>query len=399
MKKETDYRRMEQPLFNFAKDTNHSAKIMVVGCGGGGGNAVTAMLGSSIQGVEFVICNTDAQALTRTKVPVKIQIGKDLTRGLGAGGNPEIGSKAALEDKDSIRAILDGADMVFVTAGMGGGTGTGAAPVVAAIAKEMGALTVGVVTKPFSFEGTKRMRQADAGLDELAKATDTLITIPNQRLLGIVDKRTSLMEAFKTADAVLGNAVKGISNLITVHGHVNLDFADVQSIMSEMGQALMGSGTSSGENKSIEAAQKAIHSPLLEETSIKGAKGILINITGGDDMTLFEVNEAAMEVQANAHPEANIIFGSVIDPSFRDEIMVTVIATGFDHASLLEIKNEEPAVKVEQAAPEITPEKPLSTPALISLPKMTQRKSLVPMDFDEFTDEVDIPTFMRRQAD
>lgn len=399
MKKEKDFRRTEQPLFNFAKETNHSAKIMVIGCGGGGGNAVTAMLGNSIEGVEFVICNTDAQALNRSKVPVKIQIGKDLTRGLGAGGNPEIGGKAALEDKDSIRAILDGADMVFVTAGMGGGTGTGAAPVIASIAKEMGALTVGVVTKPFSFEGSKRMRQADEGLDELEKTTDTLITIPNQRLLGIVDKRTSLMEAFKTADGVLGNAVKGISSLITVHGHVNLDFADVQSIMSEMGQALMGSGMASGDNKSVEAAQKAIHSPLLEETSIKGAKGILINITGGDDMTLFEVNEAAMEVQANAHPDANIIFGSVIDPSFKDEIMVTVIATGFDHASLMEIKIAEEAEKVAEKAVEVKSEIPASTPALISLPKMTQKKSLVSMDFDEFTDEVDIPTFMRRQAD
>ena len=397
MKKDKDTFKVEQPLFNFASDANRSAKIMVVGCGGGGGNAVLAMMSNAIEGVEFVICNTDSQALYRSNVPVKIQIGKNLTRGLGAGGNPEVGKKAALEDIEAISAILDGADMVFVTAGMGGGTGTGAAPIVASIAKDKGALTVGVVTKPFSFEGKKRSLQADMGLRELEKCTDTLITIPNQRLLGIVDKKTSLLDAFTTADSVLVNAVKGISNLITVHGHVNLDFADVQTIMSEMGQALMGSGIAVGDNKAIEAAQKAIHSPLLEEASIKGAKGILINITGGPDMTLYEVNEAAMEIQRNAHEDANIIFGSVIDPTFKDEIMVTVIATGFDpeaarREEMLEAKKAEEAKAAKEEAMK-------TKQNLMSLPRVKQEKHAISMDFDEFTDPVEIPTFMRRQAD
>ncbi|MDH5542937.1 MAG: cell division protein FtsZ [Nitrospinota bacterium] len=397
MGKDKDTLKVEQPLFNFASDANRSAKIMVVGCGGGGGNAVLAMMSNSIEGVEFVICNTDSQALYRSNVPVKIQIGKNLTRGLGAGGNPEVGKKAALEDIEAISAILDGADMVFVTAGMGGGTGTGAAPIVASIAKDKGALTVGVVTKPFSFEGKKRSLQADMGLKELEKCTDTLITIPNQRLLGIVDKKTSLLDAFTTADSVLVNAVKGISNLITVHGHVNLDFADVQTIMSEMGQALMGSGIAVGDNKAIEAAQKAIHSPLLEEASIKGAKGILINITGGPDMTLYEVNEAAMEIQRNAHEDANIIFGSVIDPTFKEEIMVTVIATGFDpeaarREEMLEAKKAEEARVAKEEAVK-------TKQNLMSLPRVKQEKHAISMDFDEFTDPVEIPTFMRRQAD
>lgn len=397
MGKEKDQTKVEQPLFNFSSDTNRSAKIMVVGCGGGGGNAVLAMMSNAIEGVEFVICNTDSQALYRSNVPVKIQIGKNLTRGLGAGGNPEIGKRAALEDIEAISAILDGADMVFVTAGMGGGTGTGAAPIVASIAKDKGALTVGVVTKPFCFEGKKRSLQAEQGLAELQKCTDTLITIPNQRLLGIVDKKTSLLDAFTTADSVLVNAVKGISNLITVHGHVNLDFADVQTIMSEMGQALMGSGIAVGDNKAVEAAQKAIHSPLLEEASIKGAKGILINITGGPDMTLYEVNEAAMEIQRNAHDDANIIFGSVIDPTFKEEIMVTVIATGFDREAMRQEELRE-AKKLEEAKA-AKEEANKTRQGLMSLPRVKPEKHAISMDFDEFTDPVEIPTFMRRQAD
>jgi cell division protein FtsZ len=316
--------------------------------------------------------------------------------------------------------MLEGSDMVFVTAGLGGGTGTGAAPIVASIAKNMGALTVGVVTKPFMFEGSKRMRYAEEGLEELAKSVDTLITIPNQRLMGIVDKTTSLMEAFATADTVLCNAVKGISNLITVPGLVNLDFADVQTIMSEMGQALMGSGVSSGENRATEAAQKAIHSPLLEDTSIEGARGILINVTGGEDLTLFEINEAATVVQKSAHPDANIIFGAVVDPALKDEMFVTVIATGFSHSAGMEScakppiasQVNKPVEKREvrsEAMPEMKPEveekkaEVMQTMGNVSKIPIKQhadiKKSLVSLDLSEYADELDIPTFIRNQAD
>ncbi len=410
----------EQPLFDFASDAYHNAKIKVIGIGGGGGNAVSAMMNYAIEGVEFIVCNTDSQALTRSKVPIKMQIGASITRGLGAGANPEIGRKAAIEDTETISSMLEGSDMVFVTAGLGGGTGTGAAPIVASIAKNMGALTVGVVTKPFMFEGSKRMQYAEEGLEELAKSVDTLITIPNQRLMGIVDKTTSLMEAFGTADTVLCNAVKGISNLITVPGLVNLDFADVQTIMSEMGQALMGSGVSSGENRATEAAQKAIHSPLLEDTSIEGARGILMNVTGGDSLTLFEINEAAMVVQKSAHPEANIIFGAVVDPALKDEMFVTVIATGFKHGAGMESREKpsivsqvkKPAEKREagnEAKPEMKPEveekkaeavRTMGNVSTIPVKRNEDiKKSLVSLDLSEFAEELDIPTFIRNQAD
>lgn len=398
MKKEKDFGVIEQPLFNFARETKHNAKIKVIGIGGGGSNAVCAMMDFSIQGVEFIVCNTDSQALSRSRVPVKVQLGCDLTRGLGAGSNPEIGEKAAMEDKDSITAILEGADMVFVTAGLGGGTGTGAAPIIASIAKNLGALTVGVVTKPFAFEGSKRMRQAEEGLVELAKSTDTLITIPNQRLLGIVDRNTSILDAFRLADSVLGNAVKGISNLITVPGLVNLDFADVQTIMSEMGQALMGTGIGTGDNRATEAAQKAIHSPLLEETSIKGARGILINITGGEDLTLHEVSEAATEIQGNAHPDGNIIFGSVIDPTLEGEVMVTVIATGFkcDEDREFEGKEKDKATGEDDSRIE---EEIAGLKGVSHMPKTNRDKKLVSLDMHDFDDDLDIPTFIRKQAD
>src|SRR5204862_7105506 len=309
------------------------AKIKVIGVGGGGGNAVNRMIQAGIRGVEFLVANTDLQAMRTSLAPVKLQIGGKLTKGLGAGANPEVGKQAALEDIDRILEALHGADMIFITTGMGGGTGTGAAPIIASLAAELGALTVAVVTKPFAFEGKRRRVQAEQGIRGLRDTVDTLITIPNERLLNFVDRGTSLNDAFKMADDILRQAVQGISDLITVPGEINLDFADVKTIMHGMGMALMGTGVSSGEHRAVEAAQRAISSPLLEEASIEGAKGVLINITGGSDMTLFEVHEAASIIQEAADEEANIIFGTVIDPKMKDEIKVTVIATGFDAAT------------------------------------------------------------------
>ncbi|HSY52251.1 MAG TPA: cell division protein FtsZ [Thermoanaerobaculia bacterium] len=309
------------------------ARIKVIGVGGGGGNAVNRMIQAGIKGIEFMVANTDVQAMRTSLAPVKLQIGGKLTKGLGAGANPEIGKQAALEDTDRILEALSGADMIFITTGMGGGTGTGAAPIIASLAAELGALTVAVVTKPFGFEGKRRRIQAEQGIRSLRETVDTLITIPNERLLNFVERATSLNEAFTIADDILRQAVQGISDLITVPGEINLDFADVKTIMHGMGMALMGTGVSSGEHRAVEAAQRAISSPLLEEASIEGAKGVLINITGGSDMTLFEVHEAASIIQEAADEEANIIFGTVIDPRMKDEIKVTVIATGFDSAT------------------------------------------------------------------
>ena len=305
------------------------ARIKVIGAGGCGGNAVSHMIRQGLHNVDFIAVNTDSQALAGNAAPMRMQIGSVLTRGRGTGGNPEIGRKAALEDEERLREVLKDAEMVFVTAGMGGGTGTGSAPVLARIAREGGALTVGVVTKPFQFEGSRRMSQADEGLRELKDAVDTLITIPNQRLLSIASRTTSLREAFQKADDVLLQAVRGISELVTVHGLINLDFADVRSIMAEMGLAMMGAASATGENRAVEAAQRAISSPLLEDVSIKGARGLLINVTGGPDMSLYEVTEAASLIQEEAHEDANIIFGAVIDEKLADEIRITVIATGF----------------------------------------------------------------------
>src|SRR3954453_17996804 len=309
------------------------ARIKVIGVGGGGGNAVNRMIQAGIKGIEFMVANTDVQAMRTSLAPVKLQIGGKLTKGLGAGANPEIGKQAALEDTDRILEALSGADMIFITTGMGGGTGTGAAPIIASLAAELGALTVAVVTKPFNFEGKRRRVQAEQGIRGLRDSVDTLITIPNERLLNFVERGTSLSDAFKIADDILRQAVQGISDLITVPGEINLDFADVKTIMHGMGMALMGTGVSSGEHRAVEAAQRAISSPLLEEASIEGAKGVLINITGGTDMTLFEVHEAASIIQEAADEEANIIFGTVIDPRMKDEVKVTVIATGFDSAT------------------------------------------------------------------
>ncbi len=316
-------------MLEFERENHRTAHIKVIGVGGGGSNAVNRMIESNLKGVDFIAVNTDSQALHFAKAEQKIQIGAKLTRGLGAGANPEIGFKAAEESRDEIVNYLKGADMVFITAGMGGGTGTGAAPVVAQIAKEVGALTVGVVTKPFLFEGRKRASQAETGIANLKEQVDTLIVIPNEKLLEVVDKNTSINDAFRIADDVLRQGVQGISDLITVPGLINLDFADVKTIMQETGSALMGIGVGSGENRAVVAARAAISSPLLE-TSIEGAKGVLLNITGSSNLGLFEVNEAAEIISQAADPEANIIFGAVIDDSLEDEVRVTVIATGFD---------------------------------------------------------------------
>lgn len=317
-------------MLEFDMDLQQFAQIKVIGCGGGGNNAVNRMIEANLQGVKFVALNTDKQALVLSQAEHKIQIGEKITKGLGAGANPEIGQRSAEESKEEIYNALEGADMVFITAGMGGGTGTGAAPVVASIAKELGILTVGVVTKPFSFEGRKRMIHAEKGIEELKNKVDTLVTIPNDRLLQVAEKKTSLGDAFKIADDVLLQGVQGISDLIAVPGLINLDFADVKTIMEATGLAHMGIGRAGGENRATEAAQMAIQSPLLE-TSIQGAKGVLLNITGGSQLGLFEVNEAAEIVAQAADPDVNLIFGAVIDESLQDEMKITVIATGFEN--------------------------------------------------------------------
>ena len=354
------------------EEFDQSAVIKVVGGGGGGGNAVDRMVESGIQNVEFIAVNTDAQALKRSKADVRIQIGEKLTKGLGAGANPEVGRKAAEETKDKIEEALEGADMVFVTSGMGGGTGTGAAPIVAGIAKELGALTVGVVTRPFNFEGKKRQVQSTAGINSLKGAVDTLIVIPNDRLLDIVDKSTPMMQAFVEADNVLRQGVQGISDLINVSGTVNLDFADVKAIMADQGSALMGIGVASGENRTAEATKKAISSPLLE-VSIDGAEQILLNITGGSDLTLFEAQDASDIVAAAATNDVNIIFGTSINENLGDEVIVTVIATGIDE----EHKGTKKSV-ARSSRPTLTPTTPASTKEIGNNPQTFQEKQVTP---------------------
>jgi cell division protein FtsZ len=396
-------------MIELEENTNSGANLKVVGIGGGGCNAVNTMIKAGLGGVEFVGANTDGQALAGCGAPIKIQLGTKLTKGLGAGANPEIGRNAVLEDKDRIREVLMGADMVFITAGLGGGTGTGGAPILAAIARDVGALTVAVVTKPFLFEGKKRQRQAEEGLKELRKCVDTLITIPNQRLLNLAGRDMSLLETFRKADEVLLQAVQGISDLITVNGLINLDFADVRTVMSEMGLALMGTGAASGENRAIEAAQRAISSPLLEDITISGARGILINITGGTDLTLYEVNEASTLVQEEAHEEANIIFGAVIDETLKEEMRVTVIATGFGRAE-----------EMEERIPESRAASPEKEKTVVSFTRRESNRDIPTFIRQEKTVEVqekqakstrgrmsvnlkeeeyDIPTFLRKQAD
>src|SRR5438067_10723216 len=342
-------------------ETELGAKIKVVGVGGGGGNALNTMILAGLTGVDFIAANTDCQALHHNRAATKIQLGAMVTKGLGAGANPEIGRQAALEDREKLAAALEGADMVFVTAGMGGGTGTGGAPVIADIARSIGALTVGVVTKPFMFEGKRRLKQADHGIAELKNAVDTLITIPNQRLLAVADEKTTLLDTFKKADEVLLNAVQGISDLITIPGLINVDFADVRTIMSNMGVALMGTGTATGETRALIAARAAVESPLLEDVQIDGATGILINITGGGNMTLVEVNQACSLIQEAAHEDANIIFGSVIDDEMGDELKITVIATGFATRDARRIERTD-ATRIVRGSPQGT----------LALPQITE---------------------------
>jgi cell division protein FtsZ len=386
-------------MIEFDENKNLGAKVKIIGIGGGGNNALNTMISYQLSGVEFIAANTDAQALGANMAPVKLQLGSNLTKGLGAGANPETGRKAALEDVEKIREALKGADMVFLTAGLGGGTGTGGAPVIAEAAREVGALTVAIVTKPFHFEGKKRMKQAEEGLANLRMTADALITIPNQRLLSISGKNMTLIEAFKKADEILYHAAKGISDIIVGHGIINLDFADVRTIMSETGMALMGTGIAAGENRSVEAAQKAISSPLLEDISIEGARGILINITGGENMTLNEINEATTLVQKEAHEEANIIWGTVIDQAMKEEVRVTVIATGFGKAE------EKSASRFKKIAPiSISVRENRDIPAFMRRMKVNERfdevKLVEPPDFSAEDDErFDIPTFLRKQAD
>jgi len=397
-------------MFEIVEQIQLSARIKAVGVGGGGGNAINTMIGADLQGVDFIVANTDVQALEGSGAEIKLQLGERITKGLGAGANPEIGRQAALEDRDRLRDCLSGADMVFITAGMGGGTGTGGAPVIANVAREVGALAVGVVTKPFIFEGKKRMRQAEDGLRELKENVDTLIVIPNQRLLSIAGKATTLLETFKMADGVLLQAVRGISDLIVTPGLINLDFADVRTVMVEMGFALMGAASASGENRAVEAAQKAISSPLLEDVSIHGARGVLINITGGLDLSLHEVNEAASMIQNEAHEDANIIFGAVIDERLTDEIRITVIATGFG-------EKEKGKKSVKNAAEGLanrdtrsrkvvhlgTIVDDLDAPTWQRKKQDTKEQEMIhlekPLREEEDEDEFDIPTFLRKRMD
>jgi cell division protein FtsZ len=444
-------------VFTLEENFDAVAKMKVIGVGGAGGNAVNRMVAAGLTGVDFIAVNTDAMALDNNRAAARLQIGEKITKGLGAGANPEVGRLAMEEDRDKIASVLNGADMVFITAGMGGGTGTGGAPVVAEIAKEMGILTVAIVTRPFLFEGKVRDRNARKGIDDLRKAVDTIIIIPNQKLLSIVDRKTSLIDAFKTADDVLYQATKGISDLISVHGLVNLDFADVRTVMKCMGDALMGTGYAEGENRAVMAADAAIHSPLLDDVSIAGARGILINITGGEDMTLYDVSDATQTVYdaVGEESETNIIFGAVTDPAMNGKIRVTVIATGFNEETLEE-KREAAAPKLavkmpvlEKKAPEKTeqlsialtvPAKPevikerTPEPVIIEMPKMddidmsqiqdreetrTAASSAANIEFPMYAkrdpkrneriyvskgnvmttleDDMDVPTFLRKQ--
>jgi cell division protein FtsZ len=384
-------------MFEFVESDN-GATIKVIGIGGGGGNAINNMINASLMGVDFIAANTDAQALEVSKAHTKLQLGVNITKGLGAGANPEIGRSAALEDADQIRQTLDGTDMVFVTAGLGGGTGTGGAPVVAQIAKELGALTVAVVTKPFNFEGRQRMKTADNGIKELQETVDTIITIPNNRLLSLAAKKATFLEMLKKADDVLLYAVKGISDLITIPGLINLDFADVRTIMSEMGMALMGTGMASGEDRATEAAQKAISSPLLEDVSISGAKGVLMNISSGLDLTIDEVQEASSLIQQEAHEDANIIWGTVLDQSAGDELRVTVIATGIGEVDV----RPKPDLGVIQGSRR---DDDLEIPTFLRHNRKIEDEATEhsrPMSYKDLPideDELEIPTFLRRQAD
>ncbi|AIK36149.1 cell division protein FtsZ [Bacillus pseudomycoides] len=382
-------------MLEFDTTQDQLASIKVIGVGGGGNNAVNRMIEHGVQGVDFIAVNTDAQALNLSKAETKMQIGGKLTRGLGAGANPEVGKKAAEESKEQIQEALRGADMVFVTAGMGGGTGTGAAPVIAQIAKELGALTVGVVTRPFTFEGRKRATQAISGITAFKDNVDTIIVIPNDRILEIVDKNTPMLEAFREADNVLRQGVQGISDLIATPGLINLDFADVKTIMSNKGSALMGIGVGTGENRAAEAAKRAISSPLLE-TSIDGAQGVLMNITGGTNLSLYEVQEAADIVASASDPEVNMIFGSVINESLKDEIVVTVIATGFDDSVTVQppktfVRSTATTNHAQQQQPTAQPQKQRE------VKREVKREESIVHDRNTDSDDIDIPAFLRNR--
>jgi cell division protein FtsZ len=423
-----------QEFLEFEDTADQRATIKVIGVGGGGGNALNTMISSGLSGVDFVAANTDAQALKHNLAPTKVQLGAEVTRGLGCGANPDRGRASALEARDRLRELLEGSDMVFVTAGMGGGTGTGAAPIVAEVAREIGALTVGVVTKPFQFEGKVRSKHGERGIEDLHQVVDTLITIPNQRLLALAGKSTGIKDAFTLADDVLLNAVRGISDLITIHGLINLDFADVRTVMNEAGVAMMGTGIGHGDARAVEAAQSAISSPLLEDLSIDGARGVLINITGSEEMTLFEVNEASTLVQEAAHEDANIIFGAVVDETMPDdEIRVTVIATGLDGIERRDFDRTPPprdysresfspqpepmpidnVTSLHTTAPEMQPvaQAPVQSPAQSPAqpPRQPEMEPAIMSSEDlarsgtEFTspfeDELDTPAFLRRAQD
>ncbi len=398
--------------FEFSDAQEQMARLTVIGLGGAGGNAINHMIASEMKGVDFIACNTDVQALSINKAQFKIQIGRELTKGLGCGGQPEIGRQAIEENRDDVAQALEGSDMVFITAGMGGGTGTGAAPVVAEIAREQDALTIGVITKPFIFEGRKRIKQAEMGITELRKHIDTIIIVPNQRLLGMVGKNTTFPEALQIADNILYYACQGISELVTAPALVNLDFADVKTIMADMGDALMGTGFASGEYRASEAAQEAISSPLLEEVQIKGARGVLVNITGGSDLTLHEVNDANNVVYEAAGEEANIIFGAAIDESMNGQVRVTVIATGFGdkgeqtkaNKTLLE-KNKDNILEFDRAINDGMTGSGSVTSSLIGTGAEKGENSAgtsIPTTNKPYPltlEELEIPTFIRRQVD
>jgi cell division protein FtsZ len=410
-------------------EARRGAKIKVVGVGGGGCNAVNRMVDVGLGGVEFIVANTDVQALDNNRAAVKLAIGGKLTKGLGAGADPNIGRQAALEDTDNIIQALSGADMIFVTTGLGGGTGTGAAPVIASLASELGALTIAVVTKPFKFEGRKRALHAEAGLEALRDCVDSVITIPNERLLTIIDRKTPMSDAFGMADDVLRQAIQGISDLILVPGLINLDFADVKTIMSGMGVAMMGTGTAEGEGRAMQAAQKAVSSPLLEDSSVTGARGVIINVTGGPDLSLMEVNEASSIIQEAAHEDANIIFGAVVDPSLTGKVKITVIATGFDrkgaHRAIPgvlqtpvdlhnytqhlnrgpEVAAEQPSLPTSQhyqGAPQLTlnrrPGVDLTLPNRMTLPKAAAGGGSGDDLNLDLSSPLDVPAFLRRQS-
>ena len=385
-------------MFEFDESIEQNAKIKVIGVGGGGGNAVNTMIISNINGVDFIVANTDNQALRTNKAPVKVQIGSQLTKGLGAGANPNVGREAAMEDKERLVEGLQGADMVFIAAGMGGGTGTGAASVIAEAAKEVGALTVGVVTKPFTREGKQRMAKAEDGIKELKKHVDSLIVIPNDRLLGLAGKSMSILDAFKPSDDVLRQAVQGISDLITTSGLINVDFADVKAIMSERGMAMMGIGIASGENRAVEAATRAISSPLLEDIDISGAKGVLVNITGSSNMTMDEFDAASRIIHEKVHEDANIIVGLVIDENLGDNIKITAIATGFGDRFDMEKTRKELKSELKTVAPIVRNEPNREIPTFIRERQQREpntRRTLMYEDEDQY----DIPTFLRKSVD